>query len=148
MTYPFLTRLELTRAGQNPACIARLPSGWAVLCDMQFLRGYTILLADPATESINTLDEAGRALFLRDMSMVGDALLEATGAYRINYAIAGNSDPYLHAHIVPRYQDEPEVYRKGLPWSYPQEQIDAQCFDHARDADLIRQIAAALRKRL
>jgi diadenosine tetraphosphate (Ap4A) HIT family hydrolase len=33
----------------------------------------------------------------------------------------GNSDQVLHAHIVPRYADEPDHYRKGGPWSYPQE---------------------------
>ena len=55
------------------------------------------------------------------MSTIGDALLEVTDAFRINYAIMGNSDPALHAHIVPRYMSEPEHIRKHLPWSYPQE---------------------------
>ena len=46
--------------------------------------------------------------------------MKVTGAYRINYAIMGNSDPYLHAHIVPRYSDEPEEYLHDQPWSYPE----------------------------
>ena len=50
------------------------------------------------------------------MALVGDALLEVTGAYRINYAILGNTDPALHAHIVPRFLTEPDEYRKGPPW--------------------------------
>jgi hypothetical protein len=43
------------RAGTNPSVICRVPSGWAVMCDMQFLRGYTILLADPVVASITIL---------------------------------------------------------------------------------------------
>ena len=107
--------IAAARAGTTPAVICRVPSGWTVMCDMQFLRGYTILLADPPVASINDLDRLKRAEYLCDMALVGDALLEVTGAYRINYGIMGNSDPFLHAHIVPRYLTEPENLRTGLP---------------------------------
>jgi diadenosine tetraphosphate (Ap4A) HIT family hydrolase len=53
-----------------------------------------------------------------DMSRVGDALLRVTGAIRINYAMFGNAEPALHAHVVPRYADEPENLRTQHPWSY------------------------------
>ena len=115
---------------------------------MQFLRGYTILLADPVVASINDLGRPKRAEYLSDMALIGDALLEVTGAYRINYGILGNSDPYLHAHIIPRYLNEPEDFRKGLPWSYPLELVNAVPFDHERDKEFIRLIAAAIQKRL
>jgi diadenosine tetraphosphate (Ap4A) HIT family hydrolase len=71
------------------------------------------------------LDRLQRAEYLGDMALVGDALLEVTGAYRINYGIMGNSDPFRHAHIVPRYSAEPENLRNGLPWSYPKKLMDA-----------------------
>jgi diadenosine tetraphosphate (Ap4A) HIT family hydrolase len=32
-------------------------------------------------------------------------------ALRINYAIFGNLEPALHAHVHPRYADEPEAMR-------------------------------------
>jgi diadenosine tetraphosphate (Ap4A) HIT family hydrolase len=147
----FLTipeRLAMAHAGTNPTVVCKVPSGWAALCDMQYLRGYVIHLADPAVASINDLDAPGRTTFLSDMAMIGDALLEVTGAYRINYAIAGNTDPYLHAHIVPRYLSEPEQYRKGLPWSYPKETMNADLFDARRDRELIDRLADALRRRL
>ena len=51
------------------------------------------------------------------MTLIGDALLEVTGANRINYGIMGNPDPFLHTHIVPRNLTEPEKFREGLPWS-------------------------------
>lgn len=140
--------VEACRAGTFAPLICRLPSGWAVLCDMQYLRGYTILLADPVAPDLNALDRAARAAYLLDMATIGDALLEVTGAYRINYAILGNSAPALHAHIVPRYPAEPEAIRAHLPWSYPREVMDATPFDPARDAKLIAQLRAAIQKRL
>ena len=141
-------RVEAARAGTNPSLICRVPSGWVVLCDMQFLRGYCILLSDPVVPSLNQLNRLQRAEYLCDMAMVGDALMEITGAYRVNYAIAGNSDPYLHAHIIPRYMTEPESIRKGLPWSYPKSIIEASMFDVKRDQELIRQLNQAINKRL
>ena len=148
MTITIPERIAAARLGTNPSVIRRVPSGWAVMCDMQFLRGYTILLADPVVGSINDLDRLQRVDYLNDMTLIGDALLEVTGAYRINYGIMGNSDPFLHAHIVPRYLSEPDKLRTGLPWSYPQKMVDEVVFDLERDKELMQQIAAAIQKRL
>ena len=141
-------RVETAREGTNPTVICRVPSGWVVLCDMQFLPGYCILLPDPVVFSLNDLSRDKRSEYLCDMATVGDALLEVTGAYRINYAIAGNTDPYLHAHIVPRYMSEPEELRKGLPWSHPHEERDAILFDLERDKPLMEKLRQAIQHRL
>jgi len=137
-------RVEAARAGQNPTVVCRLPSGWVFLCDMQYLSGYAILSADPVVASINDLDEAGRAAFLTDMARVGDALIAVCGAYRVNYAVMGNTDPYLHAHITPRYQTEPDHMRHNHPWAYPREVMTGRPFDLARDRDLMLRLAAWL----
>jgi len=147
MAITIIERVEAAQVGNNPALICHVPSGWVVLCDMQFLRGYCILLADPVVPSLNDLNRIQRAEYLCDMALVGDALMEVTGAYRINYAIAGNTDPYLHAHIIPRYLTEPESKRKGLPWSYPKSMIDATMFDYERDHGLIQQLSLSIQKR-
>jgi diadenosine tetraphosphate (Ap4A) HIT family hydrolase len=141
-------RIDAARAGTNPTVICQVPSGWVVLCDMQFLSGYCILLADPPVASLNDLDPTKRAEFLCNMTTVGDALLEVTRAYRINYAIAGNSDPYLHAHIVPRYLSEPRALRQGLPWSHPKSEMASMLFDYERDRLLMKQLHQAIKKRL
>ena len=137
-------RVSEAREGKNPAVICRVPSGWAVMCDAQFLHGYTILLADPVVASINDLDLKQRAAYLRDMTVIGDALLEVTAAFRINYGILGNTDTYLHAHIIPRYQSEPEKYLKGLPWSYPKRIAEAVPFDLEREKEFMHQLTAAI----
>lgn len=142
------TRVEMARAGTNPTVICRAPSGWMVLGDSQFLRGYSLLLPDPVVPDLNALDQERRMVFLRDMTILGDALLEVTGAFRINYAIMGNLDPALHAHVTPRYRTEPDEYRAGPMWNYPDSQTDSVPFSYERDKELLQQIAAAVRRRL
>ena len=95
-------RVELARRGLSPHVICRLRSGWVVMGDSQFIRGYCLLLPDPVVGSLNDLTLTDRAQFLVDMVAIGDALLAVTNAYRINYEILGNTDPWLHAHIFPR----------------------------------------------
>lgn len=130
-------RVEAARRGDNPAVIAHVASGWVVLGDRQFLRGYCLLLADPVVGSLNTLSIEERAQFLTDMTAVGDALLAATDAVRINYSILGNAEPALHAHLHPRYSHEPEGHRQRPVWSYPRERREALPFDCERDRPLM-----------
>lgn len=115
-------RVAMARAGTNPFVISRLPSGWLVIGDVQPLPGYCLLLADPVVPSLNALDTRQRMEFLHDMAMVGDALLAVTGCDRVNYEIWGNSEPALHAHIMPRYATEADGKRQrpacmGYSWS-------------------------------
>jgi diadenosine tetraphosphate (Ap4A) HIT family hydrolase len=95
-----------------------MPSGWAVIGDVQFLPGYCVLLADPVVSSVNDLNAIDRGRFLQDMVKIGDAILKVTDSYRINYEILGNSEPELHAHIRPRYMSEPEDKRRMPAWFY------------------------------
>jgi diadenosine tetraphosphate (Ap4A) HIT family hydrolase len=123
-------RVELARRGGNEAAVCRLPSGWAVLGDVQFLPGYCLLLADPVASSLNDLDSASRAQFLRDMTRLGDAILQVTSAERIKYEILGNSESELHAHVFPRYATEPPELRRLPAWFYdwaaaPQYDVEA-----------------------
>jgi diadenosine tetraphosphate (Ap4A) HIT family hydrolase len=142
-----LQQVQAARSGKEPALICQVPSGWVVLCVLQFLRGYSILMPDPVVSSLNDLDFSQRAQYLCDMALVGDALLEVTGAYRINYAVMGNSDPVLHAHIVPRYRDEPDKLRSGPPWAYPDELVEFTKFEVQRDQALMQKIASAIQAR-
>jgi diadenosine tetraphosphate (Ap4A) HIT family hydrolase len=132
----------------NPTIICRMPSGWAQLADMQYLRGYCFLTAEPLVPSLNDLDAKARERFLLDMSLIGDALLEVTDSHRVNYAIAGNNVPLLHAHIVPRYRTEPDDMLHNHPWAYPQEVMDGNRIDPNRDAPLIKALAEAINRRL
>ncbi len=111
-------RVAECRNGTNPKTICRVESGWVVLGDVQFVRGYSLLLPDPVVPDLNALRGDGRAKFLSDMTAIGDALLEITNAKRINYEILGNLEPALHAHVFPRYDDEDESLRTRPVWFY------------------------------
>jgi diadenosine tetraphosphate (Ap4A) HIT family hydrolase len=113
-----MERVEQARNGTNDKVICRMPSGWAVMGDVQFLPGYCLLLPDPVVASLNDLDADARATYLLDMARIGDAVLQASGALRINYEILGNSEPELHCHIFPRYASEPDDKRKMPVWFY------------------------------
>lgn len=126
--------------------ICNLSSGSVYLSQMQFLRGYCILMAEPVVASINDLTHDSRAVFLSDMVKIGDAILQVTDAFRINYALMGNNDPVLHAHIVPRYLWEPERLRKGLPWDHPDAYSESTRFDAERDRELLEQLRHNLQK--
>jgi diadenosine tetraphosphate (Ap4A) HIT family hydrolase len=130
------------REGRDPRVIARLFSGWAVFGERQFVRGYVLLLPDPVVPNLNALGARERIAFLSDMSRLGDALLKVTGAARINYAIFGNQDPALHAHVIPRYLDEPEPLRTAQPWAY--DWSAAPAFDRSA----CQELAAALLREL
>src|SRR5580692_616172 len=106
------------REGKNPRVVARLFCGWVVFGERQFVRGYVLLLPDPVVPTLNALGARERGQFLVDMARLGDALLKVTGALRINYAILGNLEPALHAHVIPRYVEEPEALRTAHPWTY------------------------------
>jgi len=132
--------VENCRSGNDPTVVARLRSGWAVMGQRQVLTGYCLLLPDPVVPHLNALARAERDVFLSELGLLGDAVLAATGALRINYAIFGNVEPALHAHVHPRFVDEPESLRTANPWGYDWQQapaFDAQL--HAPLRDLIRQ---------
>jgi diadenosine tetraphosphate (Ap4A) HIT family hydrolase len=109
--------VDRCRAGDYPAMVARLSSGWVVMGEQQVFAGYCMLLPDPVVGHLNELKPAARAQFLSDMALAGDALLAATQALRINYAMLGNVEPALHAHLFPRSAAEPEAMRSAHPWA-------------------------------
>ena len=134
-------RVELARVGSNPRVVHRLASGWLVVGDRQPRAGYCLLLADPLVASLNDLAEAERIVYLSDMAAVGDALLEVTGAARINYEMLGNQSPVLHTHITPRYADEGFPFRHMSPGFL-------RVFGRPMDADARTRLIGTLREAL
>ena len=132
------------RAGRNPRVVARLYSGWAVFGERQFVRGYLLLLPDPVVANLNALDAHARGAFLTDMTRLGDALLKVTAALRINYAMFGNEEPALHAHVIPRYLDEPEALRGAHPWAY--DWTAAPVFERAAYGELAESLLEELKR--
>jgi len=135
-------RVAALQAGADPTLIMRMSSGWAVLGERQVLRGYSLLLPDPVVPHLNVLAGRDRTRFLTDMTALGDALFEVTGATRINYAVFGNLEPALHAHVFPRFADEPAELRTTQPWAY--DWSSAPEFDADVHGDLIERVRRVL----
>lgn len=138
-------RVAAARDGTNPAVIARMRSGWAVIGDRQVVHGYCLLVPDPVVPHLNALASEARGLFLQDMALLGDVLLEITQAARINYEMLGNLEPALHAHLFPRYDSEPAELRTRPVWFYDWSQAPA--FDPARHAPFIDAVRRGLADR-
>jgi len=120
-------RIGSALRGENPTVLARLPASFAVMGDVQWLPGYCVLLTDdPAVQRLSDLPRVKRMTYLESMDRLGEAVeracAEADSAFRrINLEILGNTDPYLHAHIWPRYEWEPPEIVGRPVWLYPLE---------------------------
>ena len=135
-------RVAAAQAGTNAFVITKVRSGWVVIGDVQFLPGYCVLLADPVVPSLNDLAPEARTEYLRDMALVGDAMLKVTDAYRINYEILGNAEPELHTHIFPRYRSEPDELRTKPAWFY--DWANAPRFSELQHGHIVEAIRAQL----
>jgi diadenosine tetraphosphate (Ap4A) HIT family hydrolase len=134
--------VERCRSGDYPAAVAKLPSGWVIMGECQVLAGYCLLLPDPVVDHLNALSGAARARFLADMALTGDAVLACTGAMRVNYAVFGNVEPALHAHVFPRRANEPAETRTAQPWAL--DWSAAPTYSDAEYGELKNRLAAYL----
>ncbi|MFB7322288.1 HIT family protein [Streptomyces sp. NPDC056190] len=120
-------RIGSALRGENPAVLRRLDAGFAVIGDVQFLPGYSVLLVDdPAVERLSELPKSRRMAFLSDMDKLREAVERACRRLdpafrRVNLEILGNADPFLHAHVWPRFGWEPPDLVGRPVWLYPRE---------------------------
>ena len=114
-------RIGSALKGENPMVMVRMKSGFAVIWDNQFLPGYCVLLGYPKADSLNELSMEDRAQYLKDMTVIGDAIISVCKPLRINYSILMNQDHYLHAHIEARYDWEPDENKNRPSYFYPAE---------------------------
>jgi diadenosine tetraphosphate (Ap4A) HIT family hydrolase len=122
--------------------MVRMRSGFAVIGDTQHLPGYSLLLTDdPELDHPTDLPWATRRDFFFDLSLLGEAVLNATrgaGARRINYEVLGNGWHHLHGHVHPRYEWEPADKVTGPVWRYPKDVRNApeHAYDDEKHGDL------------
>jgi diadenosine tetraphosphate (Ap4A) HIT family hydrolase len=136
---PISNRADRLRRGEDPQLIARMASGWAILANQQPgpITGCCMLIPDQVVAHVNDLNQSARAAFMTDLVTLGDAVLAATGAERINYLILCNQVPELHGHVIPRFATEDPAKRRLGPF-------EAYDFPNARKADAATEDAALL----
>lgn len=141
-------RVERIRASGDAQLVARLASGWAILNDRQpvAIAGCCVLLPARVVASVNDLDAGERAAFMADLLALGDAVLAATGAERINYLILCNQAPELHAHVIPRFADEDAEKRRLGPFEAYDFGASPACEPVGRHRELLTRIKAELER--
>jgi diadenosine tetraphosphate (Ap4A) HIT family hydrolase len=107
----------------SPYFIAELETGFAVLGDHQVYEGYTIFIAKKCVPELHELERAERQKFLEEMSLVAEAVFNATKPRKLNYELLGNSVSHLHWHLFPRYANDPDP--KWPVWNDPRIQSTA-----------------------
>lgn len=141
-----LRNADLNANDCAPEFLARMASGYAVFSDVQpdAIRGCCMLLPDEVVASPNQLSEVARAQFFSDLVLLGDAILEVTGAERINYLVLCNQAPELHGHCIPRFENEDPAPRLLGPF----EAYDFAAAPRADARGVDRELVASLRESL
>ncbi len=74
---------------------------------------------------LHDVPQRKRNLLFQEIETVSRALINATGAYKINVAALGNQVPQLHIHVIARHQDDAAwpapVWSAGSSEPYPDE---------------------------
>ncbi|MFD8475193.1 diadenosine tetraphosphate hydrolase [Streptomyces globisporus] len=137
-------RIGAALKGENPTVLRRLAAGFAVIGDVQFLSGYSVLLVDdPDVQRLSDLPRPKRLSFLSDMDRLGEAVERVCrrtdpAFRRVNLEILGNTDSFLHAHVWPRFEWEPSDAVGRPVWLYPQERWSDEQFKLGPQHDALR----------
>lgn len=102
------TRIQQIKEHKNKYFVKELTSGYIVIGDYQYYRGYTLLLSKVHTNELHKLGSKKRDQFLKDMAKVSEAVYKAFNPTKLNYELLGNTDEHLHWHIFPRYSNDPK----------------------------------------
>lgn len=107
-------RIQMIKENTNKYFVTELETGYVVIGDHQFFRGYTLFLCKEHTTELHFLEEAFKKKFLYELSLVGEAVYNAFKPDKLNYELLGNGDAHLHWHIFPRRDGDTDV--KGPVW--------------------------------
>jgi diadenosine tetraphosphate (Ap4A) HIT family hydrolase len=100
-------------------------------------RGYTVVIwrGRHVAEPTELEPDEATAYWL-EVLRVGRALEEHLQPVKLNYDVLGNSLPHLHAHVIPRYAEDP---RPGWPFPFPEDDPPPHPDEELRrDAEMLR----------
>lgn len=101
--------------------------------------GRCIVVLSDHHEHFENLETELATKFIRDVQVAGSVIKKVTKAPRINYAILGNAEPHIHAHVIPRQVGrDPEPQRS--PWQNPNPHTDMSDSERER---MLSSLAAA-----
>ena len=78
-------RINMIKNGTNPYFVKELETGYVVIGDNQYFKGYTLFLHKEHKTELYQLDPETKVKFLEEMSLVGEACAKAFGAEKTNF---------------------------------------------------------------
>ncbi len=144
-------RIEMIKNGENPYFVRELETGYAVIGDHQYFKGFTLFLCKTHETELFRLDRDFKMKFLEEMSLVAQAASVAFGADKMNYELLGMVDAHLHWHLYPRKNGDLNGYGnngKGPVWWLPMNVMyaDSTRLSVQELEDMKRQLKAELDK--
>lgn len=103
-------RIEQIKQNKNPYFVTEMKSGYVVVGDGQFYKGYTLLLNRTHASELHQIDKKSQLEFLSDMAIVAEAVWNIFHPDKLNYELLGNTDEHMHWHIFPRRKTDPKPY--------------------------------------
>ena len=137
-------QISQIETGNHPRLIAELSTGYAVLSESQFFRGYTLFLCKSPAPDLEDLPRELRFQFLKEMALVSEAVFETVKPHKMNVESLGNVVPHLHFHLFPRFLSENEPQKPVWNCAPMGDEAKKWDFDAARDAPLIAKLRREL----
>ena len=136
----FSERIELIKQGRNPHFVKELETGYVVIGDGQYFKGYTLFLAKEHVTELHQMEYETKIKFLEEMSIVQEAVAKAFQAEKMNIELLGNGDAHVHWHLFPRKAGDMKGYGhngRGPVWWVPWEEMSSEEYQ-PKENDLLQ----------
>ena len=133
-------RIELIKQGKNPHFVKELETGYVVIGDGQYFKGYTLFLAKEHVTELHQMQYETKIKFLEEMSIVQEAVAKAFQAEKMNIELLGNGDAHVHWHLFPRKAGDMKGYGhngRGPVWWVPWEEMSSEEYQ-PKESDLLQ----------
>ncbi|KXU15340.1 Hit Family Protein [Streptococcus oralis] len=122
-------RIEWIKAGENPYFVKELETGYVVIGDHQYFKGYTLFLAKEHVTELHHMETYVKLRFLEEISLVQEAVAKTFKAEKMNIELLGNGDAHVHWHLFPRRLGDMRGHGlngRGPVWWVPWEEMAAE----------------------
>ena len=133
-------RIDLIKQGKNPHFVKELETGYVVIGDGQYFKGYTLFLAKEHVTELHQMEYETKIKFLEEMSIVQEAVAKAFQAEKMNIELLGNGDAHVHWHLFPRKAGDMRGYGhngRGPVWWVPWEEMSSEEYQ-PKESDLLQ----------
>ena len=133
-------RIELIKQGRNPHFVKELETGYVVIGDGQYFKGYTLFLAKEHVTELHQMEYETKIKFLEEMSIVQEAVAKAFQAEKMNIELLGNGNAHVHWHLFPRKAGDMQGYGhngRGPVWWVPWEEMSSEEYQ-PKENDLLQ----------